>query len=227
MQDRNQTITEHIAELRARVTRIGILLLFLLPLLFYFSPDLIHRFWKGVVNEEMFVYSPMEWILLRLGFSLILSLVILYPYAMLELYLFAKPGLYESERRFLKFAIIPSYLLFLAGSYISYKFLVPVLYSLSAGNPFYSAEKTILNALKLSFSLGFLLQVPLAIFLLDKFRILSYETIKNLRIPIYLILIALIFNSSADVGGLTMIALIFSFFVIFELSLFVLSLSKR
>lgn len=227
MQDRDQGIVEHIAELRARVTRVVILLLFLLPLLFYFSPDLIQRFWKEVVNEEMFVYSPLEWILLRLVFSLILSLIFLYPYAVLELYLFAKPGLYEPERRFLKFAIIPSYLLLLAGSYISYKFLVPFLFSLSSGNPFYSAERTVMNALKLSLSLGFLLQIPLAIFLLDKFRIVGYETMRALRLPIYLVLIALIFNSSADLGGLTMIVLLLSFFIMFELSLFVLGLSKR
>ncbi len=227
MADIDQDLTEHITELRARVTRVGILLLFLLPLLFYFSPDLIRRFWEGVVDEEMFVYSPMEWILLRLGFSLILSLVIIYPYAMLELYLFAKPGLYESERKFLKFAIIPSYLLFLAGSYISYKFLVPFLYTLSAGNPFYSAEKTILSVLKLSFSLGFLLQIPLAIFLLDRFKVLSYETLRDLRLPIYLILLAIVFNSSADIGGLTMVALALSFFLMFEFSLFVIGLSKR
>ncbi len=227
MQDRDQGITEHIAELKVRVTRVGILLLFLLPLFFYFSPDLIQRFWKEVVNEEMFVYSPLEWILLRLVFSLVLSLIVLYPYAMLELYLFAKPGLYESERRFLKFAIIPSYLLLLAGTYASYKFLVPFLYSLSSGNPFYSAERTVMNAIKLSLSFGFLLQIPLAIFMLDKFRIVSYETMRGLRLPLYLVLIALIFNSSADLGGLTMIALLLSFFIMFELSLFVLGLSKR
>lgn len=227
MQDREQKVTEHIAELRVRMTRIVIFLLLLLPTLFYFSPVLIQLFWKEVINEEMFAYSPLEWILLRFVFSLILSLIILYPYAMLELYFFAKPGLYESERRILKFAIIPSYLLFLTGSYISFEFLVPFLYSLSSGNAYYSVERTALNALKISFALGILLQIPFAIFLLDKFKIMSYQTMKNMRLLIYLFLLALIFNSSADLGGLTQIALTLSFFIMFELGLFLLRLSKR
>ncbi|MDK2876923.1 MAG: sec-independent protein translocase protein TatC [Archaeoglobaceae archaeon] len=227
MQDKEQRVTEHIAELRARVIRIGILLLLLLPIVFYFSPVLIQRFWEEVIKEEMFAYSPLEWILLRLVFSLILSLIILYPYAMFELYMFAKPGLYETERRILKFAIIPSYLLFLAGSYISFEFLVPFLYSLSYGNAYYSVEKTALNALKISFALGIFLQIPFAIFLLDKFRIVSYQTMKSVRLPIYIFIFAIILNSSEDLGGLTQIITLISSFIMYELGLFMLRLSKR
>ncbi|MCS7144486.1 MAG: twin-arginine translocase subunit TatC [Archaeoglobaceae archaeon] len=227
MENRDQKLTEHIAELRKRVMRIGIFALILLPLFFYFSPLLIKRFWEGLINEDMFIYSPMEWLLLRLFFSLILSMFFLYPYAMLELYLFAKPGLYEPERKFLKLIIIPSYLIFLAGCFISYEFLLPFIYSFSSGNSFYSAEKTILNAIKLSFALGFLLQIPLAVFLLEKLKIINYQTLKSLRLPIYLLLIFLIFNSPTDLGGLTQIATLILFFIMFELSLFVLSWSKR
>jgi len=227
VEDREQELTEHIAELRRRVIRIVSLLLILLPVLFYFSPYFIQKFWGELIGEQMFAFSPPEWILLRLVFSLILSAIFVYPYAMLELYLFAKPGLYDSERQFLKAIIIPSYVLFLAGSYISYKFFVPFLYSLSSGNPFYSVEKTALNAIKLSFAFGILLQIPLAMFLLDKFRILSYQSLRSMRIPIYLLLTILLLNSSADLGGLTQIAIIISFLIMFELGLLLLGVSKR
>ncbi|MCS7130879.1 MAG: twin-arginine translocase subunit TatC [Archaeoglobaceae archaeon] len=227
MEEREQKITEHIAELRRRVTRISISLLVLFPIVFYFSSELIKRFWQDLLSEEMFVYSPLEWILLRLVFSLIFSLILLYPYAIFELYLFAKPGLYESEIKFLKFIMIPSYFIFLLGSYVSYKFIVPFLYSFSYGNPFYSAEKTVLNAMKLSFALGILLQIPLAIFILDKLRIINYQTLKRLRLPLYLILVFFILNSPTDFGGLTQIAVLVSFFIIFELSILIIGLSKR
>ncbi|MCX8172043.1 MAG: twin-arginine translocase subunit TatC [Archaeoglobaceae archaeon] len=225
--DIDREITEHVAELRKRILRIVISLLILMPLLFYFSPALIDLFWKNLLEEEMFAYSPMEWLLLRLVFSLIFSVIILYPYAMLELYLFAKPGLYESERRFLKSVIIPSYLIFLFGVYFSYNFLIPLIYSFSSGNPFYSVEKTVLNAIKFSFTVGILLQVPFLIFLLEKFNIVSYKTMKEFRLPIYLVFLFLILNSSTDLGGLSQIAILISFIVIFELSLWILGLSKR
>lgn len=227
MEDREQKITEHIAELRKRVTRVSVSLLLIFPVVFYFSPELIKKFWQELINEEMFVYSPLEWILLRLIFSLILSLVILYPYAIFELYLFAKPGLYESERKFLKFTMIPSYLIFLVGTYTAYKLLVPFLYSFSYGNPFYSAEKTALNAIKLSFAFGMILQIPLAIFLLDKFKIISYETIKKLRVPIYLLAVFLILNSPVDLGGLAQLSFLISLLIMLELSILLLGVSKR
>lgn len=227
MEDRDQKITEHIAELRMRVMRIVIFVLILLPLFLYFSPTLIQRFWRGLINEEMFVYSPLEWVLLRLVLSLILSVIVLYPYAMFELYLFAKPGLYESERKFLKLMIISSYLVFLAGSYLSYEFLVPFIYNFSSGNPYYSVEKTTLNAIKLSFALGLLFQIPLAMFLLEKFNLLSYQTLKNLRLPIYLVLVLFMLNSPTDLSGLAQIAILLSFFIMFEVGLFILGLSKR
>ncbi|MEM0215689.1 MAG: twin-arginine translocase subunit TatC [Archaeoglobaceae archaeon] len=223
----NGELVEHVAELRKRLKRIVLSLTLVLPLALYFSPTLIEKFWGELVGEKMYVYSPTEWILLCLVLSLVVAMIIVYPYAMLELYLFAKPGLYDSERRFLKFAIIPSYLVFLAGSYVSYKFLVPYLYSFSFGEHFYSVEKTTINAIKLSFAFGILLQIPLVVILLDSFRIVSYQTLKNLRLPIYLVLIAFLLNSPTDIGGLTQLAIILSFFIMFELSLLLLRFSKR
>lgn len=223
----NGELIEHIAELRKRVRRVVLSVVLVLPVSLYFSPALIRRFWGELIGEEMFVYSPTEWVMLCLVLSLIVSMIIVYPYAMLELYLFAKPGLYDSERRFLKFAIIPSYLVFLAGSYVSYKFLIPYLYSFSYGEHFYSVGKTTINAIKLSFALGILLQIPLAIILLDSFRIVSYQTLKNLRLPIYLVMIAFLLNSPADIGGLTQVAIILSFFIMYELGLLILRFSKR
>lgn len=220
-------LKEHIAELRKRVRRVILSFALIFPLTLYFSPNLIKKFWGELIGEEMFVYSPTEWVLLCLVVSLIISMIVVYPYAMFELYLFAKPGLYDSERRFLKIAIIPSYIVFLVGSYISYKFLVPFLYSFSFGNHFYSVEKTTLNALKLSFAFGILLQIPLVIILLESFRIVSYQTLKNLRLPLYLILTAFLLNSPADIGGLTQLAIILSFFIMFEISLLILRVSKR
>ncbi|MEM2727337.1 MAG: twin-arginine translocase subunit TatC [Archaeoglobaceae archaeon] len=227
MEYKEQSITEHIAELRKRVVRICVILIIIFPLLFYLSPELIHGFWKGLINEQMFVYSPVEWVLLRLVFSLILSVIIIYPYAMFELYLFAKPGLYESERSFLKFMILSGYLVFLAGSYLSYAFLVPFIYNFSFGSPFYSVEKTTLNAIKLSFAFGLLFQIPLVMFLLEKFNFVSQQTLKNLRVPIYLVVVAFILNSPTDLSGFAQIAVLVSFFIMFEIGLFIIGLSKR
>ncbi|MEM0350382.1 MAG: twin-arginine translocase subunit TatC [Archaeoglobaceae archaeon] len=227
MEDREQRLTEHLAELRRRITRVLILLAVLIPVIFLFSPQIIKILWQELVGGQMFAFGIMEWILLNLTLSLILSLIFLYPYASLELYLFAKPGLYENERKFFKIVLISSYLLFLFGLFISFKFLIPALYSISYGEQFYSVERTLSNSLRIAFAIALSLQIPLAIFLLDHFRIVDYEVMKNFRLPIYLIIFLLILNTSANLSGLAQVLALLLFILMFELGLIILKVSKR
>ncbi|NHW88202.1 MAG: hypothetical protein HA490_00820 [Archaeoglobales archaeon] len=227
MEDREQKLTEHIAELRKRLKRVVIALASVTLVILFFSPTIIKIFWQEIVGKQMFVFGVMEWILLNLIFSLILGLIVVYPYASFELYMFAKPGLYSNERRFLKLALIATYILFILGIFLALRFIVPALYSLSYGEEFYSAERTITSALKIAFIFAFSLQIPLAIFLLDIFGVVKYETMKSFRIPIYVISILVIFNSPIDISGFTQIASMLTFILMFELGLALLGLSKR
>ncbi|MEM1578491.1 MAG: twin-arginine translocase subunit TatC [Archaeoglobaceae archaeon] len=226
-EDKELRITEHIAELRKRALRVFLVFLLLFPALLYFSPKLIQNLWWELVKEEMFAFNVLEWILLNLTFSIILSLILLYPYAIFEIYQFAKPGLYGHERRFLKSLLLPSYALFLLGLMISYKIILPLLFSLSYGDPFFSVERTMSNALRISFTFAISLQIPLAVFMLDRFRIATYETLRNLRLPVYLLLTILILNSSTDFSGFAQIATLITLGLMFELGLTILKFSKR
>lgn len=223
----DKELTEHISELRRRLIRVLIFLIIIIPVIFLFSPSLIKYLWLELVGEQMFVFGIMEWILLNLTFSLILSLVFIYPYASLEFYLFAKPGLYRNERKFLKFVLFWSYILFILGLFLAFKFLIPALYSLSYGEEYFSVGRTLSNALRIAFIFALSLQIPLAIFLLNLFGVLEYKTMKNFRIPIYLIMVFLMFNSPTDLSGLSQITALILFVLMFELGLALLGLSKK
>jgi len=227
VEDREQKLTEHIAELRNRLKRVIIALAVLTLTIFFFSPNIIKFLWQELVGSQMFAFGVMEWILLNLTFSLILGLIFVYPYASLELYLFAKPGLYENERIFLKIIMAFGYLLFLFGLFFALKFIVPAIYSLSYGEEFYSVERTLNNALRIALIFAFSLQIPLAIFLLESFGLVKYETMKDLRIPIYIIIIIIIFNSPVNISGLTQIISLLVFVLMFEIGIAMLGLSKR
>lgn len=227
MEDKEQALSEHLAELRGRVKRVLILIFVLLPIAFVFSPKIIKLLWSELVGEEMFAFSVMEWILLNLSLSLVLTLVVIYPYLMLELYLFAKPGLYENERRFLKAVLIPSYILFFFGIIFAFKFLVPLLYSLSYGEEFFSVGKTLGNAVNVAFFFAISLQIPLAVYLLDRFKVVNYGTMKTLRVPIYLLIAMLILNSPTNLSGISQILVLALFAVMFELGLLLIGISKR
>lgn len=225
LEDRELEITEHIAELRMRVLRISIAIIIAVSVMFYTSYSLLLNFWHTLVGDEpIYIFSPIEWVVIRLTFSTLLSLIILYPYIIYEFYLFAKPGLYEHERKFLKSILLPSYLIFIFGLFFAYEF-VPFLYRIAMANslePYLSAEKTITNAFKLLFTFGIFFQIPLAMVLANRFKIVDYETFKSFRIPVYIVILLLITNLTIDFTGLTQFACLTLFVIMYELGLLML-----
>jgi len=232
-EDRELELTEHVEELRKRLVRVCIALILATSVSYYISYRYLLEFWYSLVGKNpIYVFSPLEWVIIRLSFSILVSLILLYPYIIYELYLFAKPGLYEHERRFLKSILIPSYGIFILGMFFAYKLVVPFLYSLaltSSADPYFSAEKTVTNAFKLLISFGFFFQIPLFMILSDRFRVIEYSTYKSFRIPIYILILIFITNMTMDFTGLTQIASLTLFVVMYETGLLILKLlnSKR
>ena len=224
-------LKEHLGELRSRVIRIIVAVIFGMSVTFYISGSLLDKFWHSIFGDiPPYVLSPLEWIITRLSFSLILTLVILYPYIIYELYSFAKPGLYEHERKFIKSLIIPSYIIFVCGFFIAYKFIIPVLYNIalvSTAEPYLSAGKTVENAIKLLLAFGFFLQIPLVALLADRFGIVDYNTLKNMRLLVYIAVFLFLTNVTADFTGLTQIASLVLFVIMYELSLLLLRVAKN
>ncbi len=230
-EDREMPLTEHVAELRKHVVRAAIVFIAFLSIVLYFSPGLIMAFWRNTIgNVPLYTYSPLEWIVTCLTLSIVVTAIFLYPYIIYELYLFAKPGLYEHERKFLKTLLIPSYLIFLLGVFISYKFVVPAIYHFALSNtfaPYLSAEETLQNAFRMFLVTGIFFQVPLAMILADKFGIVDYKTFKNLRLPLYVIFFMIVTNVSMDITGITQIASVLIFAAMFETGLLFLKIKKK
>nr|WP_269140582.1 twin-arginine translocase subunit TatC [Archaeoglobus neptunius] len=224
-------MTEHIEELRKRLLRICLAFIISISVVFYISYNFMMSFWETLVGKNpIYVFSPLEWVVIRLTFSAILSLVFLYPYIMYELYLFAKPGLYEHERKFLKTILIPSYFIFLFGLIFAYRFVVPFLYGIAltgSMEPYLSAGRTISNAIKLLLSFGIFFQIPLVMVLAEHFNIVSYKTFRDLRIPIYIVVLLFITNLSMDFTGLTQMAILVLFVVMYETGLAFLRIIQK
>lgn len=229
-EDRELEITEHIAELRKRVIRICIVLIVLISLMFFISYELLLKFWHTLVGEQqLYVFSPIEWVVIRLSFSALLSLIVLYPYIIYEFYLFAKPGLYENERKFLRTILLPSYLIFVLGLFFAYEFTIPLLYKMALTNsadPYLSAEKTVMNAFKLLFTFGIFFQIPLAMILSDRFGLIDYSTFKSFRIPVYIIILLFVTNLTMDFTGLTQMASLALFVLMYEIGLLMLKIFR-
>ena len=82
------------------------------------------------VEECLNLYQPEKWSELRWIISGLLGFVTIIPIVNLQIWNFSKPGLTQSERKMLRFALILAPLMFLIFSYISIVEILPMFYDL-------------------------------------------------------------------------------------------------
>lgn len=82
------------------------------------------------VGECLNLYQPEKWSELRWIISGLLGFVTIIPIVNLQIWNFSKPGLTQSERKMLRFALILAPLMFLIFSYISIVEILPMFYDL-------------------------------------------------------------------------------------------------
>ncbi len=143
-------LLSHISELARRLRRVVIALGVTFFLAFAFGPrevsvdgyavpipypSIYHSFADYVIrafiqNElppglHLININPFDPLYASLYVSFLLSLVVAIPVAVRELWAFVAPGLYRHERAMVKYALVPSAVLFLAGASFAYFIIVP------------------------------------------------------------------------------------------------------
>jgi sec-independent protein translocase protein TatC len=227
-------LREHLAELKTRTLRILAVTIAGIAILFVPSGDLIKAFWKGIFREDldMVVYSPTEWVMARITFSFIVTFFVAYPYIVYELYCFAKPGLYEHERKFVKTFLPFSYILFLLGTALAYFVVIPQLYSVVittyfGAEPFLSVKKTLYGAFKIFLAFGLTFQIPVLAVIAVRLGMIDTRWLKGKRLIIYIAVFILATNLTLDISGLSQLIILGLVVVMYELSILLASLMER
>ena len=224
-EDREMPLEEHLAELRRRVLRVFIVFVIGIAITFRFSGDMIRMFWNQVLpNMSVYVVAPPEWFMVQLVFSFALVLVVVYPYLAYELYQFAKPGLYENERKFVKTFLPFSYILFLVGVALGYFVVVPRVFSISmifsmGAEPFLTAKKTMYSALKIILAFGLSFQIPVLAVIAVRIGLISSKWLKDKRWIVYLAVFILATNLTLDISGISQMIVLALVVVMYELSI--------
>jgi len=227
-------LREHLAELKTRTTRLLIVTIIGIATIFQYSGTLIKDFWMNIFGEklDMVVYTPTEWIMARLVFSFVLTFFIAYPYIVYELYLFAKPGLYENERDFVKTFLPFSYILFLLGTALAYFVVIPRLYSLGTveylgAQPFLSVKKTLYGAFKIFLAFGLAFQIPVLAVIATKIGLIDTGWLRGKRLIVYIAVFILATNVTLDITGLSQLVILALVVVMYELSILIASLMEK
>jgi len=94
--DEEIPLVEHLSELRRRLVVVLIPFAAVTLLIFPFSNDFLHFLLTNLFHGDMpiFVYSPMEWISVRLTFCFLCALSITIPLLLYEIFAFMRPGLF-------------------------------------------------------------------------------------------------------------------------------------
>ena len=180
---------------------IRVILVFMLGLLsLFFWNNLIYEFFSDPLIEglqishgEVIATQLISTFIVPLKLTILSTFYLIYPYLILEVWFFIKPGLYKSERIFAKNLLVISttliYFAFFFCFYIAFPGIInffinfaPQGLSLKIDINYYLE---LLINLIFAFSVAF--QIPIVVMALVKFKIIKRQKIQNGRPYIYVI----------------------------------------
>jgi sec-independent protein translocase protein TatC len=216
-------------ELRRRLIHILIPFGIATVLIFPFSNICLrYILFHNLFPEEMAlaVYSPWEWMSVRLLFSFLFAVSVTIPLIIYETFAFIRPGLYPSERKFFLMVTIPALCCYGLGVIFAYLFVLPYIfsylisYSGDIAQVAFSTKRVFSLILYTGVGFGLIFQIPFMMFLAVKLRIVTYEWLREKRFVIYGLIIGIAFFIVADPTGISMIMALISI-ALFELGLLI------
>jgi len=211
--DEEIPLLEHLRELRRR------LMVILIPfgivgfVAFFVSNKPLHLLFSNLFGEniQLYVYSPTEWLSVRLLFAFLCAFSVTIPLMVYELFAFLRPGLYPSERKFFLVVTIPSLCCYGLGALFAYLFVLPwvfsylIAYSSGIAQAVLSAKRVFSIVLYAALGFGLVFQIPFMMALAVKLRIVTYDWLRSKRFIIYGLIIGIAFFIITDPTGISMI----------------------
>lgn len=171
---------------------------------------------------------------LQINSSLLMGVVLGFPYLLYEIWRFIKPGLTDLERRSASGFVFYASLLFALGVAFGYFIIAPLSVNFLAN---YTVSADIKNQITISSYLssvatltigtGIIFELPIVIFILSKMGIMTPKFMRSSRryATVLILVIAAIVTPTPDI--LTMLTVSFPLFLLYELSIVVSARVER
>ena len=216
--------TEHLDELKVSLKH-SFYVFALLVIFFFIASENILRFMQADINVGLHGLTPFEVLNVRIGIAAILGLVFSLPVIFNSFISFAKPGLKEGEYKILRNYLPVSYLLFLAGSFFSYKVIFKnavnffVTFTESSGvDIVWGLSNTLMLGLRISVLTGLMFQMPLVILISVKSGLITPKDLKRYR-PHVVVGILSVSALATPPDVLTQVMITIPVFVLYEASI--------
>ena len=247
---------DHIDILRMHLIRSSIAIIIFTGLAFYFYDFIFDTIIMGPKNTNFWTYRMMCLIgdhfnlgpdfcvksipfniintdmagqfTLQMNSSLLIGVVLGFPYLLFELWRFVKPALHEKERQSASGFTFYASILFLLGILFGYFMITPLSVNFLAN---FKVSELIQNQITvdsylstvatLSLGTGIVFELPILVFILSKFGIMTPRLMRSSRryAIVVILIIAAIVTPTPD--ALTMLTVSFPLFFLYELSIFV------
>lgn len=211
------SLMEHLEELRKRIVHSAIYLVigFIVA---YVVHERLYGFVQAPLDKlgiKLNYTHPMDPLNLYLQVSLIGGAILASPFILYQVWLFIAPGLYHKEKRFVFPFMAATVSLFLAGAGFGYFFVLPGALKIlivqfgSKFNPMVTIEEYTGFFLSIILGLGISFELPILIFFLALFGIVSPRFLwKNVRYAVLgVFIVAAIICPSPDVVTMCVYAL--------------------
>jgi len=221
----NQTISEHLKELRKEFTWVLIpcILIFIVTLGFskYIIKELISYY---QLSNAIVTLTPFESINTMITLSTCITVILSLPFILYSLYRFCKPTLNKQVQKAIKYNILYCLVLALGGLlfglFIFSKMVLTTLLKYQVANPMWGVGSVIAFIITTSIILALVMQIIIIIPTLSKLGILNIKYLKQNRLIIMLIVITLsAFITPPDV--VSQLFMFIPFYGSMELGLFI------
>ncbi|KJS08688.1 MAG: twin-arginine protein translocation system subunit TatC [Gammaproteobacteria bacterium BRH_c0] len=190
--DQEQPLFAHLIELRNRLMKIVLMVMFIFVCLFYFSND-IYSFVSEPLqallpeNSSMIATDVASPFFAPFKLTLMVSLLLAMPVVLFQVWGFIAPGLYSREKRFVLPLFISSVFLFYLGISFAYFVVFPLIFGFfTTVGPENVTVMTDISSyldfvLKLFFAFGVAFEIPIAVVILCWMGIVSPASLADKR----------------------------------------------
>jgi sec-independent protein translocase protein TatC len=229
--DKEETVVEHLAELRKRLIIIAVTFVVSLGIGFGIAAKILQfiKLQPTAVNVEWNVFGFTDGIMIYFKCALILALLITLPVALHQIWLFVKPGLSEQEAKGTVFFIPASFLLFIAGTSFSYFVLFPLMLDFMSdvnqsigATETYGMSQYFTFMFNLVIPVGIVFEMPVVIMFLTKLGIVTPNYLRKMRKIAYFVLVVVGITITPP-DFVSDFLIIIPLFVLFEISILVSS----
>ena len=227
MNDRDEPLIAHLEALRSTLIACIIAIVLLCPFSYWASPYVINYLVKHCIPESvgsLHYFAPMEVFWTQLNLSLILALLLSYPWNIWQIWKFLLPALYKEEAKALKFWLLSSSILFVGGVAFCIYFILPILMGFSGSfstegiKPIIGLENFLNLAGWLMLAFGLMFQAPIVVLLSVRFGLTSSASLREKR-PYVIIAILFLAALLTPPDVVSQILLGFPTWLLFELGL--------